>query len=314
LRYTSNHVTVITDVSYLGGALPTIFEGIPGVDHIECIDSREWTTEPNRRIDIRLSGATTEPLPDSVRTADLALDCNTAFIEFERRHGGLPPYGIARFWLQHHGLYTQNVNPLPCYTINPKKQTEADAWLVSKNPQKKPLVGIVLRAGSQARDWDFDGKSTEVAAWLHNSGYLPVGIDPVRPLSNPYGISCIGKPIDFVAAVVNRCSIILTPDTGILHLAQAVDTPQVALWGIMPPELRVKGYNCSVVPKRTLGYCQTAEELNACQCRWRFQQWSCLRRITLNMIIEGLEEALEHWSHDCPKCVKDAAEIVDEMI
>lgn len=286
-------VTVITDSRYLCGALPTIFEGIPGVDRVECIDSREWTTESNRRVDPDLFGAATEPLPHTVKVADLVLDCNAAFMEFEREYNGHTPYGIAHFWLEHHGLYTRGVNLLPQYSVNPDKQADADEWLAANNPKNKPLVGIVLRAGMWARDWDFDGKSAKIAEWLHTKGCVPVGIDFIKPLSSPYGISCIGKPIDYVAGIVKRCTTILTPDTGILHLAQAVGTPQVALWGIMPPELRVKDYDCAVIPKQSLGYCQTPEDFKSCQCRWTFQQWSCLRRITFRMIIAGLEEALQ---------------------
>ncbi len=291
-KYLDNQVTVITDDRYLGGALPLIFQGIPGVDRIECIDSREWTTALNQQIDPLLFGAAVDPPPYTVETADLVLDCNADFMQFERDYNGMTPYGIARFWLEHHKLYDPNVNLLPKYTVSDEKDAEVQAWLAEKNPENKPIVGIVLRAGMWARDWDYDGMSGRVADWLYTKGYLPVSIDFIKPLSNKYAVSCIGKQLDFVAALLKHCKLILTPDTGLLHLAQAVDTPQVALWGIMPPELRVKGYNCIVVPKKSLGYCQTPEELKSCQCQWRFQQWSCLRRITFPMIIAGLEEAL----------------------
>jgi len=286
------HVTVITDAQYLNGALPLIFQGIPGVDRVECIDSLEWTTPPNQQIDPLLFGAATSPLPYTVKTANLVLDCNAAFIQFEREHAGLPPYGIAKFWLKHHNLYDPNANLLPKYNISEKKREEVAQWLWEKNPDKKPMVGIVLRAGAWPRDWNYNCLASKIADWLYTRGYMPVGIDPIKPLVNSYGISCVGKQIDFVAALLEQCTAILTPDTGILHLAQAVNIPQVALWGIIPPALRVEGYDCIVVPKKSLGYCQTPDELATCQCPWKFQQWSCLRRITLSMIINGLKEVL----------------------
>jgi len=285
-------ITVITDPAYMCGALPTVFGGIPGVDRIECIDSQEWTTEDNRRIDARLQGASTTETPYSVKNADLVLNCNSAFMEFEREHNGRPPYGIAEFWLKHHGYYEEGVSLLPQYEVSKERAIEVEHWLELNNPNDKPMVGIVARAGDSARDWDYDGKSSRVADWLHTSGYLPIGIDPYKKIASPYAINCIGHKIDFVAALLARMRLVLTPDTGILHLAQAVGTPTVALWGIMPPELRVKGYDCIVVPKRSLGFCQSQDELRHCQCRWKFQRWSCLHRLTLNMIIAGLEEAL----------------------
>lgn len=288
-RFPDYTLTVITDAQYMGGALPIIFEGIPGVDRVERIDSLEWTTRENTQIDPALRGSATEPLPQTVRNASMIFDCNSAFIQFERKHRGNPPYGIAEFWLRHYGLDGMT-DLLPRYTVSHEAQQVLDPWLSKHNPQNKPMVGIVLRAGDPVRDWDFDNKSEALAMWLHTKGYLPVGIDWQKPLNSSYGISYVGRRLDSVAALLERCAAVLTPDTGLLHLAQAVGTPQVALWGIMPPELRVAGYNCVVVPKESLGYC--ADTDGGCRCPWKFQQWSCLRRITPTMIINGLQEVL----------------------
>jgi hypothetical protein len=274
------------------GALPTIFGGIPDVDRIECIDPQDWTTEGNRWLEARLYGASTTDLPYSVKSADIVYDCNSAFIEFERQYQGNPPYGIAEFWLKHHKLYDESVSLLPRYNVSPEKALEVEQWLSTNNPQGKPMVGIVARAGDPVRDWDYGNKSGLIADWLYTSGYLPIGIDSYKRLESPYAVSCIGHRLDFVAALLAKMRLVLTPDTGLLHLSQAVETPTVALWGIMPPELRVKGYGCLVVPKQSLGVCKTQDELRNCDCKWKFQQWSCLHRLTLNMIISGLEEAL----------------------
>jgi 3',5'-cyclic AMP phosphodiesterase CpdA len=289
-KFPDHALTVITDAQYLGGALPIIFRGIPGVDRVECIDSHEWTTLDNTRIDRTLRGVATHLPPQTIKTANKVLDCNTAFMDLERAYKGKPPFGIAEHWLRYHNQYDSSVSLLPRYSVSDDARKAVDPWLSEYNPSNKPMVGIVLRAGDPVRDWDFDNKSSVVALWLHTNGYMPVGIDYARPLNSPYGISYVGRPIDRVAALIERCRAILTPDTGLLHLAQAVGTPQIALWGIMPPELRVAGYNCVVVPKSSLGYC--ADGAPSCQCYWKFQRWSCLRRITPTMIIEGLQEVL----------------------
>jgi ADP-heptose:LPS heptosyltransferase len=293
-RFTKNNITVITDAGYMSGALPRIFQGISGVDRIECIDPHDWTTASNQQID-GLPPRLCLPIPPTVKSADLVIDCNAAFIQFERDHGGKPPYGIAHFWLVYYDMYDHSVDLLPHYNVSNESREAVTLWLKDNNPHNKPMVGVVMRSGGNtgARDWDFDGMSSKVADWLHTNGYLPVGIDATKRLQNTRAVSCVGKPIDFVAALIERCKIILTPDTGMLHLAQAVGTPQVALWGIMSPELRTKNYNCVVVPKTSLGYCpNTSEGQRSCQCHWKFQQWSCLRRITLQMIVAGLEESL----------------------
>lgn len=288
-KFLNSYLTVITDSCYCGGALPLIFSQMPEVDQVECIEPMEWTTDSNKRVDPILYAAGKD-IPYTIAHADLIFDCNGAFIEFERAYGDEVPYGIAEFWLRHFDIYSPEINLLPYFEVTSDRQADVATWQKEQNIVK-PMVGIVLRAGDPVRDWDFNNLSNDISDWLHTSGYTPVGIDPIKSLTSIYGRSCVGKKLDFVAALLQACTLVLTPDTGLLHLAQAVGTPTVALWGIMRPELRVKGYNTVVVPKNSLGYCPL-EEL-ACKRCWLFQRWSCMKRITLPMIIDGLQEALQ---------------------
>ena len=41
------------------------------------------------------------------------------------------------------------------------------------------------------------------------------------------------------AALMERCATVITSDTGPMHLAMAVNTPVVALFGLVPSSLRV---------------------------------------------------------------------------
>lgn len=289
-KYANGHITVVTDPDYMGGALSIMFEAMDEVDRVEYVPSLEWTTEENKVVDPVLYAAGKD-IPYTVTKADILFDCNAAFIQFERQYNNRnpPPYGIAEFWLRHFDLYTPETDILPHYTPNKSCIEVVNQWKVDNNISK-PMIGIVLRAGDAIRDWDFNGLSTQVADWLHTSGYVPVGIDPIKTLPSMYGYSCVGKKLDYVAALLQQCKVVLTPDTGLLHLTQAVGTPTVALWGIMEPKLRVQGYNCKVVPEQSLGYCDDKRE--CITCRRSSQQWSCLKRIRLPMIINALQEKL----------------------
>lgn len=271
------HLTVITDPAYFGGALPKIFEHIPGVDRVDQVTGHEWRP------------GLPQEAPWSVRTADLVLDCNTAFLDHEREHNGAPPYGIAEFWLRHFGKWYEGVDMRPAYVVDSASRLAVAAWLDAKGLTGKKLVGVVMKAGAPARDWDF-GISGQVCDWLHCRGYAPVSIDISKSAPSMYCIPCVGKQIDFVAALLEQCRAVITPDTGLLHLAEAVGTKTVAIWGIMDPRLRIQGYNTVLVPERSLGFCQGAEE-RQCQC-WKLQRWSCLRRVLLSHIVNGMGEAL----------------------
>lgn len=282
-------ITVITDPSYAAGALCRIFEGIPYVDRVESVPATEWTTERNKQIEPALGVAHAE-VPMSIRKADKVYDCNADFMMYEGRHGNNVTQGIAEFWLRHWKLWREGVDMRPEYSVDLPQQLLARDWERENNQDSRPMVGIVLRSGAPARDWNFDNKAGSLVDWLHTSGYTPVTFDPYQKAASIYAKACVGKPIDFVAALIQRCALVVTPDTGLLHLAEAVGTKTVALWGIIDPMLRVKDYDTIVVPRQSHGFC--GAETGHCQCAWKFQRWSCLRRLTLQEIIRGVEEGL----------------------
>lgn len=287
-QYPKCTLTVITDPTYMGGALLRVFRGIPGIDRIESIPATEWTTKRNAEIQPDLTFAAQSPFPPTVSKANRVFDCNADFMFYEREQGENASYGIAEFWLRHHKLYRPGMDLMPVYSVSAEAKAWAENWLAEQGLTSP--VGIVLRAGAAPRDWNSNGKASLLCDWMHTRGLEPLTIDPIQKSSSIYARSLIGQPLDHVAAVIEKCKLLVVPDTGLLHLAQAVGTPTVALWGIMPPELRVAGYNTVVVPKRCLGVCLPEERCP--QCSWKFQRWSCPRRITITHIIDGVEEAL----------------------
>lgn len=287
VRHPNSILTVITDGLWSSGALTDVFSHMPGVDRVESIPAVEWTTDTHKALEPFLKNVHGD-LPVSVRKADRVYDCNSAFIEFERQSAGKPAYGIAEFWVRHFGFDPIDVDLRPQYQVTEEEHALIDNWFLDHSVCR-PLVGVVLRAGHEARNWDFNGLSTTLIHWLHSRGLKPITIDPTKSLNGFYELSFVGKRVSEVAALLTRCKFVITPDTGILHLAEAVKTPTVALWGIMDPDLRVKGYNTTVIPQQSLGVCRENEQ---CQCTWKFQQWSCLRRLRPHLITTTLEGIL----------------------
>lgn len=284
-RHPDPCVTVVTDSSYMSGALTTVFEHIPGVDKVQDLSPFEWTTQGNKLIDRKYM-----PVPDTpplfISKADVVLDANSAFMEYERKHKGNPPLGIAEFWLQHFNLKSNTIGPSYETTDNEKKA--AKNWEEAVNPSQKSMVGIVLRSGSPCRDWDYS-KAPMLARNLYTMGLKPISIDPILITETDQTVNLVGRKISFVAAAIERMRLLITPDTGLLHLAEALNVPTVALWGIMRPELRVKGYSTVVVPERSLGQCT---DRYCPSCTWPFQRWSCTRSITPAMIASGVRRVL----------------------
>lgn len=301
-RYPQSTLTVVTDDEYAAGALPIIFRGLPEVDRVASVSMHAWTTDSNRDVDdnVRHAGRIA---PSCVRNSDLMLDCNGAFIQYERDCSGHPPWGIAEFWVRHHGFYKDGMDLRPTYV--PSEDARLDAFnRIEKLDKPFPeMVGIVLRAGDPVRDWDYDGLSTRVAEYVYHLGFSPVGIDRDHDLLSEHACTFRDAPIDVVAALLECCRLVIAPDTGLLHLAEAVGTPTVALWGIMDPKLRVDGYNCAVVPEESLGYCRGQEE-DDCPC-WKFQRYSCLRRMSISHVAAGIVKQLGLKEEEVPLTARD---------
>jgi Glycosyltransferase family 9 (heptosyltransferase) len=277
-------LTVLTDDTYAKGALTTIFQGIKGVDRIELVPMRKWTTEDNVREDHELLGVDTINVPSIVRKAAV-FNCNTAFIEHERAGGN--QYGIAEFWLRHFGFWQDDIDCKPTFEVPERSDSFVKTWL---QPEGKKVLGIVLRPGDPVRKWDYDDRATTLMNWASDRGYHPVSIDGSLRTNSVRGQAWYGQRIDDTAALLKACDLVFTPDTGLLHLAEAVGTPTISLWGKVHPDLRVKGYKTM-----RLGVegppCPPEEKCPS--CTWTFQHYGCVRKIGLQDMTSAVERCMD---------------------
>ena len=284
IREFKGGVEVWTDATYANGALVDTFKGIPGVRSVTSIPMTMATTDSNRAVDSTLRH--TPPLPPP-RGRQQVFDCNGGFMAYEREHGGYPPLGIAAFWLYNFGIKIDGQDLRPRFNVPVASEQELDDWLTNDG---KPILGVVMRAGHYVRDWAYNGRATLVMDWAHSMGYHPVSIDSLKVTNSSYGQACVGQSIPFTAALLKRCKVVLTPDTGILHLAEAVGTRTVSLWGKVHPNLRVAGYNTRVIPPEPLPSC--LPDIHCPCCSWAFQHYSCLRTLNIQQILAAVQEEM----------------------
>ena len=135
-------------------------------------------------------------------------------------------------------------------TIPPEAFQEADAMLrdVAARAPGRPLVGLHIGAGRAVKEWPA-ARTAEVGAWairergaalvLTGTAVNRSAADEVRrllpagaPVLDTVGVASL-LPL---AALLTRLSLFVTPDTGPMHLAAALGTPLVALFGPSSPE------------------------------------------------------------------------------
>ena len=111
---------------------------------------------------------------------------------------------------------------------------------------RSPIVGMHVAGGRAIKQWPLD-RFAEVARWLvqerHASVVLTGGPDDrapnalVRTKMHPAAaLDVAGASLVEAAAILERCDIVVTGDTGPMHLAHAVGTPVVAIFGPSDPQ------------------------------------------------------------------------------
>lgn len=141
--------------------------------------------------------------------------------------------------------------PHPPRLVLPAGARARAAELVDAQSAGRPsrvLVGIHASGGREIKQWE-PSRFAEVAAALvrsHGATIVLTGSDGDRPLVDrlkaglPPEVQAVdlSGALDIVtlAAVLERLTVFITGDTGPMHLASAVGTPVVALFGPSAPE------------------------------------------------------------------------------
>jgi lipopolysaccharide heptosyltransferase II len=139
--------------------------------------------------------------------------------------------------------------PRAAFTIPGVAQAQADGLLASADlTPKQPLVGLHIGAGRAVKEWPAS-RLADVGAWayrergaalvLTGSAADREAADEVRRAlpSSATVIDAVGSgDLLTLAAVIARLTLLITPDTGPMHIAAAVGTPLVALFGPSSPD------------------------------------------------------------------------------
>ena len=140
---------------------------------------------------------------------------------------------------------SDSVRPVPL-----KCGAAAEAWAqewLSRNARRQPAIALHL--GSQDlefRRWPLD-RFVQFAERLRSLALEPsivlTGTPPERPLIRAFIDKYSGHAVDAsdsgslanTAALLERCNLLVSNDTGIMHLAAAMGTPTVGLFGPNSP-------------------------------------------------------------------------------
>lgn len=142
----------------------------------------------------------------------------------------------------------------PHWTLGPWNAEER-RWLASFLAQfDRPIVPIVVATSKAAKDW-MPERWAQVAQLLwHDFGLQPVLVGGRSPRElaaeqtitrlAPFVHSALGSGLRKLSAIFDGAALVLSPDTGPLHIAVALRTPVISLMGYTNPK-RVGPYDYS---------------------------------------------------------------------
>ncbi len=120
------------------------------------------------------------------------------------------------------------------------------AWLASQGADERPLVGLVpggayprlkrwpaANFGKLAKDLHAMGLQVVVLAAPNEKGLL----EAMRLAGANNFIAAFNLPLRSLCAIIARFKIMITNDTGPLHLAHALGTPTLSLFGLTNPDV-----------------------------------------------------------------------------
>lgn len=142
---------------------------------------------------------------------------------------------------------------------------------------------------------------------LRKEGLLPILIsgnefkedteELIKRFSEP-PIAFLGQPLKRLTALLKRSHLLVTNDSGPMHIAAAVNTPVVALFGPTDPLLTGPYGNGHIVIQKNM-------DCAPCLERDCSQQHECMERITVDDVMGAVRKKLFEKETEIPDSLKD---------
>lgn len=198
----------------------------------------------------------------------------------------------------------QNVNLKPQIFINDEIVKLVDLELEKRNyDANKKIVTIHLGAGWDAKRWGLENFKNLINKLIKDFQVAIVGDNTDKMLFEKIKLDIILKPkyqidniffnLNFMATaeIIRRSSVFIGSDSGPLHLAYAVDTPTIGLFGPTNPEFskplgdihKVLYYKLDCSAKENEQYCSKNAGKSCSDI-------ICMKSIKVDDIIKSIEE------------------------
>ena len=182
--------------------------------------------------------------------------------------------------------------------LTPRERSDQEAFLTLF---QRPICSVVVGTSDPRKDWSAEGYAFVLDALNHDFGLQPILVGgPSRReslMANAIGglvrspvRNELGDGLRRLLWILDASTVVISPDTGPLHMAQAVGVPVVGLYGSTNPKRSgpYRRYRDLIVD----GYAMHPEEDYAVDVRKRR---GGMERIKPEMVLEKVELALRKY-------------------
>jgi ADP-heptose:LPS heptosyltransferase len=150
---------------------------------------------------------------------------------------------LARAALKAAGVQPADMGIVPSFTIGDEAKRQAKEFWASTGLAGKWVVVMQPSAGAALKSWPIQAWVQLADAIVNDKTRVLLAGAPAdralleeiaaRMARKPAAIAC-GQPLEVSAAIYQRSQLLVAPDSGAAHLAAAVGTPTVRLYGPAP--------------------------------------------------------------------------------
>jgi ADP-heptose:LPS heptosyltransferase len=141
------------------------------------------------------------------------------------------------------GVTPGAIDLVPRLPVRAEERAWARRWLAARGipPGAGPVVCLHLKSARPAKDWPLD-KFAALARRLIDRDVRTVTLERTLRLDAPGIVGATRLSLPRAAALLAACDVLVGPDSGPMHLAAAVGTPGLALFGPTDPAVILRHY------------------------------------------------------------------------
>ena len=290
-KYPGCQVTVATSWQYMAGALPMLFRNNPHIDRIERVEGNEFVTGITRACRWEYAKTPNERIPNCVIDTDLVVDLNVICSIVETQTQPHVTEHRTDIWLRHCAGGLNPSSRRPILVLTPEELADGRRW-VEEHLGDGPRVGVVLQAHDPVRAWPH---AADLAIHLQIRGYKTVTFDMHQRVTDEIP-AVLGRPIREVAAILAHLDAVVSPDSGLLHVAGALGVPVIGLFGSTDGALRMREYAGHWTVGKEVADCAPCWYLKNCLRKSNpAEHVVCMKRLSVPLVSRELEIMLERF-------------------